>query len=375
MKMRKKVAIIFIYLLNNLGDDLFLDHICKRYPDVDFYVMENNIGNKTLSELDNLYFSKEMKTYFKEFDLPELSKKAKRFYNGFDACVVLGGSIFMQFNKDWKGKIANFARRTAINENTYILGANFGPFTDSAFLTEYSKVFSRVKDICFRDSVSASYFPDAKNVRYASDILFSYKHPSRESTDRVAISIINGAWDGRPANQLLRLKASHEAYVDKMVALCSEIARRGFGISLLSFCERQGDLAVAKKIEARCLLNGVTDVKVCSYVGDAQPILDELAGARAVVATRFHAMVLGFVFGKAVYPIVYDSKQRYVLQDLNFFGGRCDYEDVGGADVKEIASAILDEDGCNSYERVSARVEDCKVIAEEHFKALDKILM
>ncbi len=369
---RKKVAVIFVYLQNNLGDDLFLEHLCLRYPDVDFYAMSSDVKNATLEALDNLYFSADMRKYFKEFELPEVSKKARKFYNGFDACVVVGGSIFMQFNQNWRPRLKSFKNRTSLNKNTYVLGANFGPFTSAEFLNEHVAVFAGIKDMCFRDTFSAAYFPDLPNVRCAPDILFSYKHDMPEQKNKVAISLVNGEWDGRPVTQLKRLKAGQKIYNKKIVELCSELALRGVGISLLSFCDRQGDLNIAKAIEAECLLNGVTDIEVHSYTGDAKPILDELAGARAVVATRFHSMVLGFLFGKPVYPIIYDDKQRYVLQDLNFYGDSTTVEDIGSIDVKAVADVLLSPDTKNTFDK--AFIDRIRADAEKQFAGLDEIL-
>ena len=100
MNIRKKVAIVFIYLVNNLGDDLFLRHICQRYPDVDFYVSVKDVKKSEIfADLDNLYYSCQMAEYSKDFDAPVLPERVKKFYNEFDACIFLGGSIFMQFNQ------------------------------------------------------------------------------------------------------------------------------------------------------------------------------------------------------------------------------------------------------------------------------------
>lgn len=371
---RKKVAIIFIYLQNNLGDDLFLQHICLRYPNTDFYVMENNLANKTFDELDNLYFSKEMRRYFKEFDLPEVSKGAKKFYSEFDACVVLGGSIFMQHNQQWQGKLKNFNRRTQVNKHTYVLGANFGPFYDPNFLTEHTAVFEKINDICFRDSFSASFFPDATNVRYAPDILFSYKHKIPEQKNQVCISLINGFFEGRPVNQAELLKAAHKDYTNKIVEICVELNKRGTAISLLSFCKYQGDDRIAEIVEEQCLQNGITNVTVCSYDGDANEILDEIASSKAVIATRFHAMILGFLFGKAVYPIIYDEKQRNVIQDLNFFGESCPIEKAGEIDAKAVVDCLLDPRSKNAYEAVRPTIEKAIVDSEQQFAALDELL-
>jgi len=374
MNRRKKVAIILIYLQNNLGDDLFLEHICKRYPNVDFYVMKNSVQNKTFEKISNLYFSQEMKDYFKEFELPEVSDRVKKFYNEFDACVVLGGSIFMQYNQNWRGKLRNFKQRTTINKNTYVIGANFGPFTDPKFLIEHGWAFSKIKDLCFRDSYSAAHFPDAQNIRYTSDILFSYKYHKLPEHNHIAISLVHCAFEGRPATQLNRLRKFYEPYVNKIVDICTECYRRGIKVSLLSFCEAQADLKIARTIESKCLLNGLTNVKICHYSGDVNAMLDEITSARAVIATRFHAMILGFLFGKSVYPIIYDEKQKYVLQDLNFFGESCPVEKIGEINAKDIVDILLDPNSKNSYESMRPMIEKAIVDSEQQFAALDELL-
>ncbi len=376
MSNRKKVAVIFIYLQNNLGDDLFLQQLCLRYPNVDFYAMPTFVSNKMLEGLDNLYFSEQMKTYFKEFNLPKLSDKLKKFYNSFDACIILGGSIFMQFNQAWRQRLRNFKNRTSLNKNTYIIGANFGPYTDAAFLTEHTEVFKGVKDLCFRDSVSASYFPDADNIRFAPDILFAYKYKNESIVPKkqVAISVINCAWEGRPIPQLKLLKGVMDTYVDKIVSMCSEFSRKGYEISLLSFCASQGDLNTAKTIESRCMLNGVTNISICHYDGEVEPVLDKMIESEIIVATRFHAMILGFMLGKSVLPIIYDEKQKYVLQDLNFFGEVCEMKDIASLDPRGIVERLVSPDSRNVYERTRARIEKAVADAEKQFAALDEIL-
>lgn len=374
MEKRKKVAIILAYLQNNLGDDLFVEHLCLRYPNVDFFAMENNITNKTLEKLDNLFFLKEMNKYFKEFELPTISDKAKKFYSQFDACVMIGGSIFMQHNQYWRGKLRSFRNRAMINKNTYILGANFGPFVDPKFLIEFGWAFTKVKDLCFRDSTSASYFPDAKNIRYAPDILFSYKYAMPKQKNHVVISIISCGCPGRPPAQVNRLKPYGEKYIEKMVELCSEFYRRGVAVSLLSFCDRQGDLNIAKVIETKCLRNGVTNINVVLYDGDASVLLDEIASAKAVVATRFHAMILGFLFGKSVYPIIYDEKQKYVLQDLNFLGQSTLLENIANVDAKNVVDCLLDTNSKNSYKTMKPVIEKAIIDSQQQFSELDKIL-
>lgn len=371
---RKKVAITLAYLQNNLGDDLFVRHLCLRYPKVDFYVMEMAHRNETLENLPNLHFSKKMKLYFKVYGQENVSKKVKKFYNQFDACVMIGGSIFMQDNQFWKGKLRSFRNRVLLNPNTYVVGANFGPFNDPRFLTEFTWAFTKVKDLCFRDSISASFFPDSARIRYAPDILFSYKHEKPKQKNQIAISVINPAWAGRPNIQLNKLKKHLNEYINKMVEICSDIARKGVKVLLLSFSEKQGDLNIAKKIESKCLNNGVTNIDICSYVGDVDIVLDEIYASKAIIATRFHAMILGFLFGKPVYPIIYDDKQRYVLQDLNFYGETCYIENINEIESQKVVECLLNDGSYNSYELMKPIIEKCIIDSEQQFFALDQIL-
>ena len=85
-------------------------------------------------------------------------------------------------------------------------------------------------------------------------------------------------------------------------------------------------------------------------------------------------MVLGFVFGKNVYPIIYDEKQNYVLQDLNFFGESCALKDIESVSAAEVVDCLLNGDSPNSFERIRPAVEKAISEAEQQFAGLDKIL-
>ena len=374
MKRKMKVAIVMIYLQNNLGDDLFLQHICLKYPNVDFYVAENNLKNETFEGLRNLHFSRKMKSFAKEYEMPQVSKKVKRYFKKFDACLILGGSLFMQHSQNWDLKLRSFQNRVNLNKNTYVVGANFGPFEDVNFLTEFETAFAQVSDLCFRDTVSAAYFPDAENIRHASDILFDYKYEMPEQKNHIAISVLNPEFRGRPVKQFEKISGITEKYKTKLVEICSECQNRGVNVSLVPFCEAQLDLKMAKQIESECLQNGITNVEICEYNGDVKPVLDTLASSRGVIATRFHAMILGFVFQKAVYPIIYDAKQKYVLQDMNFFGDGCPIEKIASVNAKEIVDCLLDSKSKNSYEKNKKIIDKAVKDSKNQFAGLDKLL-
>ncbi|MEI3326743.1 MAG: polysaccharide pyruvyl transferase family protein [Thomasclavelia sp.] len=49
---------------------------------------------------------------------------------------------------------------------------------------------------------------------------------------------------------------------------------------------------------------------------DLEGILNCIGSAEIVIATRFHAMILGWCMGKKTLPIVYSSKMTHVLEEF-----------------------------------------------------------
>ena len=59
----------------------------------------------------------------------------------------------------------------------FILGSNFGPYQNIAFLEYYNNLLQTYTDVCFRDAYSKSLFPKLQNIRYAKDVVFAGNFP------------------------------------------------------------------------------------------------------------------------------------------------------------------------------------------------------
>ena len=93
-----------------------------------------------------------------------------------------------------------------------------------------------------------------------------------------------------------------------------------------AFWEGDGDLAAARMIQAALPPRVQAQTSVVSYCGtNMEQILALIAESEYMVATRFHAMVLGLGAGKKVLPLIYHIKLRNVLEDLSF---RSPYYDI-----------------------------------------------
>lgn len=329
---RKKILVnAFTHL--NLGDDLFLKILFDRYPDADFILIgekENYINvfkNKNVSYLqfpktiiDNPYVRKiAIKFFFKlyaEFKYSINKNFLKKKQSQFDAVISIGGSIFIQPNSKFLYK-KNFHFVFADvfeNKPKFILGANFGPYTDESFLDNYKDLLKKYTDVCFRDSYSKSLFSDLENVRQSPDIVFSLKTdiiPQRNKT--VGFSLIDTS--GRD-----HLKQHTEAYENYILKLIQHFSEKNFTIYLFSFCKAEGDEKMINKLYAKIPSHYKNKVEKVFYNGDISSFLSVFNSMEFMFATRFHAMILSLITNQKTIPVIYSNKMKHVLQDINFSG-------------------------------------------------------
>lgn len=101
--------LLYAFIENNLGDDLFIKLICEKYPTVNFYLpIEANKANISLNNLNNLHFSENLKKIYKKFkkesimnnhlklNFSLLNKKESSLLKSFDASVYVVGSAFIR---------------------------------------------------------------------------------------------------------------------------------------------------------------------------------------------------------------------------------------------------------------------------------------
>jgi colanic acid/amylovoran biosynthesis protein len=280
---------------------------------------------------------------------------------GYKALVVTSGSIFME-NKNIPLKSLEGEFR--LNIPYYILGSNFGPYETEDFLNLYkNKIFKNAKDICFRENYSYELFKNLKNVRVAPDIVFGLNILNKYCEEnKVIISVINCEKDGK-------IICNQKEYNDKIIEVIKYFGKQGKKIILMSFSKEQGDEEVIQEIMdliSKNKSNGVKlDIEKYFYRGNIDEAIEQIATSKIVIGTRFHANILGFVFGKTVIPIAYSDKTINVLKDLKFNGKYFDLRKMEDFNVNNLDALDLDY-----------KLDVSKVIekSKEQFKELDKIL-
>lgn len=309
-----------IYLARNLGDDLFLEILLQRFSETRFVV--NYYGNDYqdfMKKHSNLVIPKYWPFFrlLNRAGIYDYINDVERISETYRACIFMGGSIFRE--EDWWYDVYEYRRRlvTAFkkkNKPVFILGANFGPFVSDKFRNHYRTLFEMCTDVCFRDQYSYRLFHDVASVRYEKDIVFQLELELC-SVKKNIISI--SAIEPRHVPALINKR---ENYIKWLVEFVKNSVHAGFKVCLLSFCDVEGDQIVCNEIYNLLDEKEKVNCYVECYSGDWEKIIRIIDESRLLVASRFHANILGLLTGTNLFPLVYSDKTTHVLNDIDFAG-------------------------------------------------------
>jgi len=358
-----KKVMVHAYLHFNLGDDLFVKILSERYPNIKFYVYapKNYITlfkkNKNIKviPINNIILRGINFIFRKLFKINIITLKLIR--NSCDAVIHIGGSLFIQ-GEEWKKELNRTRSMHVKGKPVFLLGSNFGPFFDEEFYNEHREMFRKYTDICFREEYSYNLFRSLSNVRFADDIVFQLKPKIHgEDENNIVISVI------KPSKK--NLTNIDEIYYEKIRDISVYFIDRGYTVTLMSFCEYEGDTeAVSEIIE---LMPDRLSDKILKhyYMLNIDDTLKVIEQASFIIATRFHAMVLGWVYNKPVFPIVYSSKMTNVMKDVGFNGLYSDLDNINNLEPELVFNS-------KDYNLISVSKQINN--SEKQFKILDDYL-
>lgn len=360
--------------IGNLGDDLFLISLLKRYADVpglrfhiicdeSYRLWEQRYPNlvchsyRACDADDNLFWK--FGSSIRELCMLRSARNER-----YDATVQIAGSIFIEprtSNKfkqrylRWRSlKALEYVYRSS--DNIFIMGSNFGPCYSKGYVKKLRKYYQKYcNDICFRDQKSASLFRDLKNVRYAPDILFGYPIKDCEHKKNVFISVVDLSKKGQESSK------SPEQYEHWLVREIQNANSRGYTVTLCSFCDGEGDAAVVERLAEVVGKRGGA-VEKMYYRGNPDAILDKISVSEYVIASRFHASILSLSAGCRVLPVIYSAKTRNVLCDMGYPIECC-------VDLTSDNSDIFKHD---VFDAQYVALRGIKQRAESHFEMFDQ---
>lgn len=353
----KSIIGVKFYSALNLGDDLFIYILSQRYG-------ENNIltySQKIPESLDKIYTLPRYK-YVLFRALEKITRKSFLdiwLNRTSEVYVYIGGSIFIENNnlQEWKKNAQSYKD---LSIPYYILGSNFGPYKNPEFVSIVRGIISGAQDVCFRDKASYKLFKDIPSVRVATDIAFTLDVNKFRSTSEQSKTVVISVIDAYSRFD----KTTADRYEREIVRFSKQLVKDDYKVTLMSFCKYEGDETAIRRILDKMSEKLKKTISSYMYTGDIEEALGVLSESEVIVASRFHAAVLGLVFGKKVLPIVYSDKTLNILRDLDFDGPIFDIREIGKFSGRkfDISSLRLND------------VSKQKKLAEKQFQELDKIL-
>ena len=322
-----KKLYVHAYLVGNLGDDLMVAAVCRRYPKTLFHFVNNDIYQKRFADLPNC------KVYaIQDPDFPKLHEKYLKKYHknvlidGLQGRLIhtssavahIGGSVFVQHKDDYSEAIGVDRDLLEYGRRLFVVGANFGPYTDEQYLRDYRTLFASYAGICLRDRASYDLFKDLPNVRCAPDPVFTLRPALPAAKKRKAVFAPIELSIRKGKNDLAGYEASYAAF---QAALVSELLKRDYEVTLLAFCQAEQDETMLQHILAALPEEEAARVRCKSYTDNRNDILSEFAESELVIGTRFHSIVLGLVYGCRTLPVIYSGKTAQMLSDIGHPAG------------------------------------------------------
>lgn len=368
-----KKVFVHAYLSYNLGDDLMVRILCRRYPHVRFSVIADERYREIYQDIPNLkvfLYNGKLAEFWNKF-----WKSLKGAEDGFrkmllktsDATIHIGGSSFVQHYDDYSAFLDTDVTMRRLSKKMLAIGQNFGPYTDENYYRQYYELLGRYDGVTFRDQASYRLFETLPNVKKAADVVFNYGRELALGTEgtgekkRVLFSVIR--MEGRDGKFAISPYA--KAYGEFIVALAKCYLRRGYEVRFISFCGPQGDCCAAAEMISRIGEEYQNRVSQYDYEKDIDACVRQFEEAEIVVGTRFHSIILGWLYGKKVLPVVYDTKTQNIMDDLGY-STYVKLEELREIDVEKLVEKV--------HGLPEQQVKELIADAENQFWAADDIL-
>lgn len=269
------------------------------------------------------------------------------------ACVLIGGSLFQDYCPSPEtpqipfdipeSYLRDYSFNSQINEssNEFIIGANLGPAFQKDYFERMHNLLKDYAHVCLRDYASYYPFRLVPHIQYAPDVGFMHlPNTVPQENNTIVLSVMDISHHTNEPNIV-------ESYNAFMANTAIHFSAMGYQVIILSMCSREGDDLAAQHILD--LIPDHNNVHIHSYDGNLEEVFSLFSHASLVVATRFHSMIMGFVYGKPVFPIVYNCKMQHYLQDLHFTGHWASLETLKDYTVEDVKkSAVCD---CSAHKQ------------------------
>ena len=348
-----KKVFLLAYPEVNLGDDIFVVMLLKRYPQVEFFINIPDVSKRVAFDgIMNISFIEGV-TDRKDYDSIDVRE--------YDAFIYIGGSVFMEnaWGLEDNTNINRLVLRAKeLGKPFFYISSNFGPCITREYFDVSKSIISNCRDVCFRDKYSYELFSDVPSVRYEPDLILGYDVGNIECIrNSVGISVIG-----------FDIREELAEFADKYYGVLENSIRNyiesGKSIVLFSFCKIECDEIGINILLSRFSDEELTRIKVVKYDGDIDSFINEYKNVEYMICTRFHSMILSAVCCQKIYCVSYSKKIDNVANDLGF--------DIVIKDIKNLDCDMIN---LEDFKKVDDEIREyCKSESEKQFEAFDRFI-
>ena len=325
---------------------------------------------KILTRLLRVVTKRFFKSYFLKKEQNSINQYYTEAFSLFDGFIMIGGSMFMEKPKNSIDYSYLFYKAVTMifeYKKIFYIGCNFGPVITKDYVKEYTGIFKKATFICFRDKNSFNYFPALNNKSCAPDIVFTLdatKEKNSENGKVVGFSLVDVCKSSEFVDR--------EKYISNSVELILLYLNKNISVKLFSFSKKEGDEKLIQEIfnfipvEKRSLVQNV----YYNESGNITELINNIIQLEIFYCGRFHAMILGLLFGKIICPISYSPKMENILLDLSFPGESISMLNFSLLNRDEIVKLVERIDSSEVFNINDEIHEE----ANSHFKKIDEWL-
>lgn len=349
-------VLVEAFVDNNLGDDLMLELLVRRYPAHRFWA----IGEVTFNH------KKPYRDWENFFVIAWAT--ARECLDAFDAFLGIGGSLWQEdrlTNRQWPREVI-IDRFSAAGKPCLMTGNSIGPILSADGAERFARLIARLDDLTVRDRASLLWVQQncaAAAVRLTADLVFDAALPAlNREAGVLGISVHR---DPHAA----QINAQHTADLTALIHAVEQEAKyqkiRLFGFNSGS----ENDAALIEQICSNMQPAPGLTLETVKYDGEIEPFLRAFGGCETIVAMRFHAVVLAVLYEIPFLPVIYHPKTSAFLDDIHYSGVALDAQNFS-ARLEDAVQQITSAAGAID----AAAVEGMRRAAQENFTATDAIL-
>ena len=311
----------------NYGDDIYISVVTAKFSRCKFYVFLEHYPEGIIEwaeRIPNLYL------------LPETEIFTAK--NMFDAYLCIGGDIFPD-GGDFTKRKAFLKSVKEVGGKAFFLGFSLFQNYSEQTRQDLREMMKDADLIAPRDTRSAEFLrsllPD-QEITVTSDLAFTYfeelykQHRSRcEGTGSLH--------PNRKPCMGISVRKPNYAGAEEMQGYVSSLAQAAKGylqkhedgeVLLLSLSSGMTqDMEVSEAILKEA---GDSRIRHVIYSGDIPEITEAMAECSIVLCTRLHAMIACMAMGIPFLPILYEVKQKYILDEVGYSGDRIRFDRMDG---------------------------------------------